>query len=153
MIAQRTITNRLADCELFDLSKLMGSKDGRGPFLLVQEGCDPGDPRMRECSFVLTHRGTWLHYYLYLALPESVRRRCALFERANEAMQRVESLPDGVRVEDAHSLQELLHEHGFEPDPSDLAGKALLERLRQRHPDRASSMGANQTGNGSGGAE
>jgi hypothetical protein len=152
MIAQRTITNRLADCELFDLSKLMGSQDGRGPFLFVQEGCDPGDPRMRECSFVLTHRGTWMHYYLYLALPESVRRRCALFERANEAMQRVETLPDEVRVEDAHSLQELLHEHGFEPNPADLAGKALLERLRQRHQDRSASLERSPTGIGSGGA-
>jgi hypothetical protein len=152
MIAQRTITNRLADCELFDLSKLMGSGQTRGPFLLVQDGCAPGDPRMRECSFVLTRRGTWLHYYLYLALPETVRRRCALFDRAHEAMQRVETLPDEVRVEDSHSLQELLHEHGFEPDPSDLAGKALLERLRQRHPDRAASTGPNPAGIETGGA-
>lgn len=101
MTARRAITNRLQDCQLLELGKLLGRPDTRGPFLLVQDGADPADPRMRECSFVLTRRGTWLHYYVYLALPEATRRRCALFDTSHEVLQLVDGLTGPVRVEDA----------------------------------------------------
>jgi len=134
MTASRAITNRYQDFQLLDLSKLMKRTQGRGPFLLVQEGCDPADPHSRECSFVLTRRGTWLHYYLFLALPETVRYRCAMFETGAEALKSAANLTGPVRVENAVSLQELIREHGFEPDPSDAQGRALWDELGGRHP-------------------
>ncbi len=133
MTASRTITNRYQDFHLLDLSRLMKTSAGRGPFLLVQDGCDPADPQMRECAFVLTKRGTWLHFYLYLALSEKVREQCAYFETVAEVLQRADTLPANVVVEDAASLQELLHEAGFEPDASDPLGQALLREVRLRH--------------------
>lgn len=133
MTARRAITNHLQDCQLLDLGRLLGHEGNRGPFLLVQDGCDPADPKMRECSFVLTRRGTWLHYYLYLALPESIRRRCALFDTSPEVMQLAEGLPGKVQVEDPLSLQEMLREYGFQPNPEDFTGRALLEQLKARH--------------------
>ncbi len=89
---------------------------------------------MRHCSFVLTRRGTWLHYYLFLALPEVVRRRIAMFDTVADVFARAEAMPDHVRVEDALSLQELLHDSGFELGAEDEQGRALFEELRRRHP-------------------
>ncbi|HAB17333.1 MAG TPA: hypothetical protein PLX89_10955 [Verrucomicrobiota bacterium] len=134
MTASRTITNSYRDFQLLDLSRLLKTSVGRGPFLLVQDGCDPSDPKLRECSFVLTRRGTWLHYYLFLTLPETVRRRCAMFEGSAEALSFAANLPAQVTVENPISLQELIHDSGFEPDASDAVGKALLEQLHDRHP-------------------
>lgn len=139
MTASRTITNRYQDFHLLDLSRLMKNSAGRGPFLLVQDGCDPADPQMRECSFVLTRRGTWLHYYLFLTLPETVRRRCVLFDTGAEALAFAANLPGTVTVENPMSLQELIHESGFQPGSEDDVGNALLQALRLRHPGSSTS--------------
>lgn len=127
------ITNRYQDFQVLNLSQLVHRVEGRGPYMVTQDGCDPDDPRMRACSFVLTKRGTWLHFYLYLALPESVRRQCAQFETIEDALQRADSLPGKVVVENAASLQELIREAGFEPDVADATGQALLQEMKKRH--------------------
>ncbi|MFM8469989.1 MAG: hypothetical protein ACKODH_08465 [Limisphaerales bacterium] len=134
MLATRTYTNHYQDFQLLELSKLLHT-EGRGPFMVVQEGAAPDDSAMRHCSFVLTRRGTWLHYYLFLALPEEVRRRIAMFDTVPEVFARAETLPAHVRVEDAVSLQELLRDEGFEPGAEDEQGRALYKDLRRRHPD------------------
>lgn len=134
MTASRAISNRYQDFQLLDLGKLMKRTEGRGPFLLVQEGCDPADPHFRECSFVLTRRGTWLHYYLFLALPEAVRHRGAMFETGAEALEFAANLTGNVAVETPATLQQLLRENGFEPPDADTAGQALLQHLRTQHP-------------------
>lgn len=139
MIASRSITNRYQDFRLLDLSKLMKRTDGRGPFLLVQEGCDPADPQFRECSFVLTRRGTWLHYYLFLTLPEIVRRRCAMFESSGEALEFAGNLAHPVTVETAVSLQEWIHQTGYQPAAEDAVGQALHHDLARGLPDAAST--------------
>ncbi len=131
MIATHTITNHFTDFRMLDLSKLEHRLEGRGPYMLVQDGSAPDDPRMRECSFVLTKRGTWLHFYLYLALPKAVQRHCAQFETAAEALKCADCLPGKVVVEDAASLQELLHEAGFEPE--DEAGQKLFAEMKAKH--------------------
>lgn len=133
MFATRTITNSYQDFQLLELSRLLHT-DGRGPFMVVQEGAAPDDSAMRHCSFVLTRRGTWLHYYLFLALPEEVRRRIAMFDTVADVFARAEAMPAHVRVEDALSLQELLHDSGFEPGAADEQGRVLFEDLRRRHP-------------------
>ncbi len=133
MIATRTITNSYQDFQLLELSKLLHRTEGRGPFMVVQEGCAPDDSSSRHCSFVLTHRGTWLHYYLYLALPEAVRR-VAMFDTVADVFARAEAMPARVKVEDAMSLQELLRDEGFEPATGDEQGRVLFEELKRRHP-------------------
>lgn len=133
MLATRTITNSYQDFQLLELSKLLHT-EGRGPFMVVQEGCAPDDSSSRHCSFVLTHRGTWLHYYLYLALPEELRRQIAMFDTVADVFARAETMPARVKVEDALSLQELLRDAGFEPDAADEQGRVLFEDLRRRHP-------------------
>lgn len=133
------ITNNYQDFQVQNLCQLVHHVDGRGPFIVTQDGCDPNDSRMRACSFVLTRRGTWLHFYLYLALSESARAKCTYFETAPEIVRHAESLPAKAVVEDAHSLQELLREVGFEPDASDPSGSALMNTLRQRHAASASA--------------
>ncbi len=133
MLATRTITNSYQDFQLLELSRLLHT-EGRGPFMVVQEGAAPDDSAMRHCSFVLTRRGTWLHYYLFLALPEDVRQRIAMFDTVADVFARAEFMPERIRVEDAVSLQELLHSSGFEPGAADTQGRALFEELRRRHP-------------------
>ena len=133
MKTANAITNRSQDFKILNLCQLVNHVEGRGPFMVTQDGCDPNDSAMRQCSFVLTRRGTWLHFYLYLALPETVRQKCAHFETVTEALQRSDSLPSKVIVEDAASLQELIREAGFEPDADDATGQALLRELKKRH--------------------
>jgi len=140
MKTTHAITNQYQDFRVLNLCQLVHHAEGRGPYLVTQDGCDPNDPAMRECSFVLTKRGTWLHFYLYLALPESVRGKIAHFDALAEVLQRAESLPAKVIVEDAASLQQLIRECGFEPDAADLTGQALLREMKQRHGADASPM-------------
>ncbi len=133
MKTANSITNSYQDFQVLNLHRLVHHVEGRGRFMVTQDGCDPNDAAMRHCSFVLTKRGTWLHFYLYLALPESVRQSCAHFETAAEVLTRADSLPSKVIVEDAASLQELIREAGFEPEAGDATGKALLSEMKKRH--------------------
>ncbi|MCI0537475.1 MAG: hypothetical protein L0Z50_19845 [Verrucomicrobiales bacterium] len=133
MKTANSITNRYQDFQVLNLCQLVHHVEGRGPYMVTQDGCDPDDPAMRKCSFVLTKRGTWLHFYLYLALPESVRQKIAHFEVVTEVLQRADSLPPKVIVENAASLQELIRECGFEPDAADVTGQALLREMQKRH--------------------
>lgn len=127
------ITNQFLDFHLLNLAELVHHTPGRGPFMVTQDGCDPKDAAMRACTFVLTKRGTWLHFYLYLALPEAVRQACAHFDSVAEILNHAESLPPGVIVETAASLQDLLLGAGFEPAEGDVEGHAVLRALRIRH--------------------
>ncbi len=127
------ITNRYQDFKVLNLCQLVHHVEGRGPFMVTQDGCDPNDSAMRPCSFVLTRSGTWLHFYLYLALPEMVRQKCVHFETAAEVLQQADSLPAKVIVEEAATLQELIRGSGFEPAAEDAAGRALLREIRGRH--------------------
>lgn len=142
MKTTHAITNSYQDFRVLNLCQLVHHVEGRGPYMVTQDGCDPNNPAMRECSFVLTRRGTWLHFYLYLALPESVRSKIAHYETVAEVLKRAELLPAKVTVEDAGSLQEWIRECGFEPDTADLTGQALLREMKQRH-----GMETTQTGN------
>jgi hypothetical protein len=128
-----SITNQYQHFQVLNLSQLVHKIEGRGPFMVTQDGCDPSDPAMRQCSFVLTRRGTWLHFYLYLALPETVRQQCTHFETIAEVLHRAESLSPKAIVEDATSLQEMIREAGFQPAPEDATGQALLSEMKRRH--------------------
>jgi hypothetical protein len=133
MKTAQPINNQYQNFQLLNLCQLVHHVEGRGPYMITQDGCDPNDPAMRSCSFVLTQRGTWLHFYLYLALPESVRAKVAHFDQLPEALQRADSLPAKAIVEDTASLQELIRETGFEPAAGDATGQALLCEIKKRH--------------------
>ena len=92
-----SITNQFPNFHVQNLCRLIHGVEGRGPFIVTQDGAAPNDPQMRECAFVLTKRGTWLHFYLYLALSEKVREQCAYFETVAEVLQRADTLPANVR--------------------------------------------------------
>lgn len=138
----RTLTNHFPDLQLLELGQWLGDGTRRGPYLVSQEGAAPEDPQQRHCSFVLTRRGTWLHYYLFLALPEEVRRRCALFETPAEALECIGRLQERPRVEDTHTLPELIRDAGFAPAASDAIGQALLADLQRRHPNAPTQRAA-----------
>lgn len=127
------ITNQFLDFHLLNLAELVHHTPGRGPYMVTQDGCDPKDAAMRACTFVLTKRRTWLHFYLYLALPEVVRQACAHFDSVAEILSHAQSLPQAVIVETAASLQDLLLSEGFEPAEGDVEGQAILRELRIRH--------------------
>jgi len=132
MTTSAAITNNPQDFCIQEMSAVFGTP-GPGPFLAVQRGAAPGDPRMRECFFVLTRRGTWLHFYLFIALPDDVRRRVAMSDSIEEMLDRCGRQSGGVVVEDTHSLPELLAEVEFTPGESDPAGRALFEQMRKLH--------------------
>jgi RND family efflux transporter MFP subunit len=116
MKTANAITNRYQDFHVLNLSRLLHQVESRGPFMVTQDGSDPEDHTMRACSFVLTRRGTWLHFYRYLALSEAARARIAHFDTVAETLRRTDSLPDRVVVEDDASLQEMLREAGLETE-------------------------------------
>lgn len=132
MVIPPTITNNPQHFCIQEMSAVLGTP-GSGPFLAVQRGAAPGDPRMRDCVFVLTRRGTWLHFYLFIALPENVRRRVAMSDTIEEMLERCERLFGNVIVEDALSLPELLAEVDFTPGENDPSGQALFEHVRKLH--------------------
>jgi len=134
MSVARTITNDFRDFHLLEVSKTTKHPERRGPYMVVQTGSAPGDPQMRECTFALTKRGTWMHCYVFFMLPRPIRRRVAVFESVPEVMQLAESLTGNPRVETLESLQELLGEAGFRPQADDPESKTLLAELKKRHP-------------------
>jgi hypothetical protein len=132
-----TITNSFQNFHVHNLSQLVHRVEGRGPFIVTQDGAAPDDPKMRPCAFVLTRRGTWLHFYLYLTLPENVRAACAHFDSIADVMTLAEKLSGKPIVEDTASLQDLIRSTGFTPDASDSAGNALLRAIVERHARRS----------------
>lgn len=89
---------------MLNLARLVHLLEGRGPFLLTQDGS------RRLCA---------------AAAPNSRPSR--------RPLQRADSLTGQVIVENAASLQELIREAGFEPDATDNTGLALMQELKKRH--------------------
>ena len=106
-----------------------GEPAPRGPYMVVQDGCAPGDPTSRLCSFVLTRRGTWLHGFLFFMLPERVRREIGAFDSVREVFALVEGLVGKPRVETAKTVPELLGSVGYQ-----LAGREPLDWLERVSP-------------------
>jgi len=125
------ITNRFSNFKLLELSKTQGHPGKRGPYMVAQTGSAPGDPALRECTFALTRRGSWLHHYILFMLPTELRDQIVVFESAAEAMDLVEKLAGTPVVETLDSLGELLRENGFQPQATDDTGDALLAEIRR----------------------
>lgn len=133
MTATRTITNHFPDFRLLNVAPTTAHPEQRGPFMVVQTGSAPADPQLRECTFALTHHGTWLHCFLFFLLPKPARRKIAVFETVADVMQLAEGLTGSPVVETMESLPKLLREAEFHPTADDPASEALLAELKQGH--------------------
>jgi len=134
MIADRAITNHFPDFRLLNVASTTRHPEERGPYMVVQTGSAPDDPEMRECTFALTRRGTWLHCFLFFMMPKPVRRKIAVFETVADVTSLTEGLTGKPFVETMDSLPELLREADFHPAADDPASEALLAELRKPHP-------------------
>ena len=134
MNATKTITNSFHDFHLLEISKTTHHPEKRGPFMVSQSGSAPGDPELRECTFVLTKRGTWMHLYIFFLMPHTMRHQVAVFDSAAEVMQLAETLVGKPIVETMESLPELLNDSGCNPAHEDPVSSALMEEVRKKHP-------------------
>ena len=99
----RNITNSFQDVRLASLASWKQAneftpRDRGGPYVVMQEGYDPEDPKVTPDEFVLGRSGKWLslgHFYR-LSVPE--RRAEFVFGTAAEVMQMMGSLPPKVQV-------------------------------------------------------
>lgn len=128
--ASRTITNHFADFHLLNVASTTRHPDDRGPYMVVQTGSAPGDPELRECTFALTRRGTWLHCFLFFMMPRAVRRQIAVFESVAEVMALTEGLTGTPTVETLDSLPAVLRQAGFQPTADDPESRALMDALK-----------------------
>ncbi len=143
MCIAKTITNSFQDFRLLEISRTTKHPESRGPYMVAQTGSTPGDPEVRECTFALTRRGTWLHCYIFFLLPRDLRRQIAVFETVPEVMELAGRLTGNPVVETIESLPRLLGDAGFRPLDDDPASAALMAELRNRHPR---DLAATETG-------
>jgi hypothetical protein len=73
-------------------------RDAGGPYMVVQEGYDPADPKMDFDEFVLGKSGEWLSVGLFLRLPRDVRRQEFVHGMAADVIHLLESLTGRVLV-------------------------------------------------------
>lgn len=68
-------------------------RDSGGPYVVVQEGYDPQDFKMRLDEFMLGGSGEWLTVGQFFKLPQEVRQREFIFGTAAEVIALLERLP------------------------------------------------------------
>ena len=94
----RNISNSFLDVRLVSLSSWRQAteftpRDRGGPYVVLQEGYDPEDPKVIAEEFVLGRSGRWLSLGLFYKLPVPERRAEFIFGTAAEVMQMMETLP------------------------------------------------------------
>lgn len=99
----RNITNSFQDVRLASLAAWkqaseFNPRDRGGPFVVLQEGYDPEDPKVIADEFVLGRSGKWLSMGLFYRMPVSERRPEFVFGTAAEVMEMMRNLPSKVQV-------------------------------------------------------
>lgn len=94
----RNITNSFLDVRLVSLASWKQAseftpRDRGGPYVVLQEGYDPEDPKVIADEFVLGRSGKWLSLGLFYKLPIPERRAEFIFGTAGEVIQMMEKLP------------------------------------------------------------
>jgi hypothetical protein len=94
----RNITNSFQDVQLASLASWPQAKeiapcDRGGPYVVMQQGYDPADPKMIADEFVLGRSGKWLSLSYFYKLPIPERRAEFIFGTAGEVMQMMGNLP------------------------------------------------------------
>ena len=118
------ITNSFQNVRLISLSRLkvaaeFPERDHAGPYLVAQEGYDPGDLTVTPTEFLLGKSGAWLATHFFLHLPVEQRRAEFFFSTAAQVMELMQDLPaEAVIAQPGHEATE--------PPPS-----AETDELRQ----------------------
>jgi len=73
----RSITNSFLDARLVSLASWRQAKeivprDHGGPYVVLPEGYDPGDPKMTPNEFILGRSGKWLALAHFYHLPAPI---------------------------------------------------------------------------------
>lgn len=97
----RTITNSFLDVHLISLASWrqasqISPRDHGGPYVVLQQGYDPGDMKMIPDEFVLGRSGQWLALGHFFKLPVEDRRAEFVFGTAGEVMKLMHDLPSKV---------------------------------------------------------
>ncbi|MGZ4962400.1 MAG: hypothetical protein ACXWKG_15365 [Limisphaerales bacterium] len=97
----RNITNNFHDVRLASLASWRQAneffpRDHGGPYVVLQEGYDPQDMKMRADEFILGRSGKWLRLGLFYQMPVRERRAEFVFGTAAEVMKVMGELPAKV---------------------------------------------------------
>jgi hypothetical protein len=94
----RNITNSFQDVRLVSLSSWKQAneivpRDRGGPYIVLQEGYDPQDMKMRATEFILGRSGKWLALGHFYKMPVPERREEFVFGTVAEVMDMMNKLP------------------------------------------------------------
>ena len=94
----RNITNSFQDVRLVSLSSWKQAneivpRDRGGPYIILQEGFDPEDMKMRANEFILGRSGKWLSLGHFYKMPVPDRRAEFVFGTVAEVMDMMGKLP------------------------------------------------------------
>jgi len=82
------LCNDPARCEVMNLA---WGANGHGPYLVRQEGYEPGSSTFKMQRFILQKDGRWLLNLAFVMLPEA-EQEAQLFHSLSEVLQMFESL-------------------------------------------------------------
>ncbi len=99
----RNITNSFQDVRLASLASWRQAseitpRDRGGPYVVLQDGCDPEDVRFVADEFVLGRSGKWLSLSHFYQLPVPDRRAEFIFGTVAEVMKMMGDLPSKVEI-------------------------------------------------------
>ena len=99
----RSITNSFQDVRLSSMASWRQAaeftpRDKGGPYVVMQEGYDPQDPKFIADEFVLGRSGKWLSLSYFYQMPGSERRAEFVFGTAAEVMQMMGNLAPKVEI-------------------------------------------------------
>lgn len=99
----RNITNNFQDVRLVSLATWkqaseFSPRDRNGPYVVMQEGYDPQDPKVIADEFVLGRAGQWLSLTYFYKMPIPERRAEFIFGTATEVMQMMGNLPSKAQI-------------------------------------------------------
>lgn len=99
----RNITNSFQDVRLASLASWKQAaeftpRDRNGPYVVLQEGYDPEDPKVTADEFVLGRSGKWLSLGYFYKMPVPERRTEFVFGTVAEVMQMMGNLPPKAQI-------------------------------------------------------
>ncbi|MFO1460666.1 MAG: hypothetical protein U1G08_14830 [Verrucomicrobiota bacterium] len=133
----RNITNNFKDVQLASLAAWKDAatvepRDRGGPYVVLQTGFDPEDPKFTPDEFILGRSGKWLPLAHFYRLPVPERRAEFVFGTAGEVMALLGSLLPKAQI---------LRPHDREPAepsaPDDFS--AAIDAARKTPPSQAAN--------------
>ena len=92
----RTLTNhnvKLVSLSTWRQANEIVPRDKNGPYIVMQNGCDPQDTRRIPEEFVLGRSGKWLSLGQFYQMPLADRRSEFIFGTVSEVIQMMNNLP------------------------------------------------------------